>query len=342
MSDEIKEEVKEETGSVKVKTETTAEEQIKDNKETEIVDYDKKVAAVDALINPEENEEEIAEEADKKVAEEKENLEQKEVEDSKKELETTPDDSKSEVLPARLLQAAKRNHLSDEDVKKLGDKAELVLSHLADNSDKVSAKLGELGRKFKETQTSKITKKEEKSTPKKLEVSEDDMDEVKTLKEVVNSLTSQISDLREQSIQKNAATTQAQALELDKKIDGYFDGIFEEHPEFGKTDKLSKTEEIMRKTTWELADDILTGSVINGQQMTVEEALSAAMSIYESKNPSKKKVSRDSLLKEVDKREKQFIQRPSTKNNNPVNQLEKKKGAVKAVNNILKKGQGWD
>lgn len=213
-------------------------------------------------------------------------------------------------LPSRLIQAAKRNHLEPQEILDLGDKADLVLTRLAENSDRVSAELGEIGRKAKVA----LTKPQSKEVKPTLEVveNEDDEPEVKNLKKVVRGLTSKLADIEQRDVERNTALTQREVTERDTKIDGFFDGIEKEFPEFGNTKTLTKAQIALRQSVWATADDIMIGAGVTGQSKTLEESLSDSFSIYESKSP-KQKVSREKLLDEVKQRESQLITRGASK-----------------------------
>ena len=334
MADEVKPEVTEEVI-----------EEVELSSDEAIIDRESEVAAIDAIVNPpveEEKEEKPEEKAAAKVVEdaaEKSTQDDKVEEKSETTVKTEEDISKLN-LPPRLLQAAKRNHLTDQDVLDLGDKAELVLSRFAESSDRVSTELGEIGRKLKEKNALATPKQEAKPATLKVEVKEDDLDEVKELKNVVNALTTQISNLTKQVTTNNVESTKSAEVERDKKIDSFFDSKAAEHVEFGNSKALSAVDLAIRQNIWESADNILIGAQVSGQKISIEEALDAAMSLYENKNPQKKKVSREQVLKEVETREKNLIQRPSSKKSSKVAPKDQRQELVKAVTKVLSKGEG--
>ncbi len=334
MADEVKPEVTEEVI-----------EEVELSSDEAIIDRENEVAAIDAIVNPpdeEEKEEKPEEKAAEKAVEdtvEKPAQADKVKEKSETTIKTEEDISKLN-LPPRLLQAAKRNHLTDQDVLDLGDKAELVLSRFAESSDRVSTELGEIGRKLKEKNALATPKQEAKPATLKVEVKEDDLDEVKELKNVVNALTAQISNLTKQVTTNNVESTKSAEVERDKKIDSFFDSKAAEHVEFGNSKKLSAVDLAIRQNIWESADNILIGAQVSGQKISIEEALDAAMSLYENKNPQKKKVSREQVLKEVEKREKNLIQRPSSKKNSASTVKDPRQESVKAIAKILSRGEG--
>ena len=331
MADEVKPEVTEEVI-----------EEVELSSDEAIIDRGEEVKVIDALINPPAEEEKPEEKAEVKVAEdaaEESTQDDKVKEKSETTIKTEEDISKLN-LPPRLLQAAKRNHLTDQDVLDLGDKAELVLSRFAESSDRVSTELGEIGRKLKEKNALTTPKQEAKPATLKVEVKEDDLDEVKELKNVVNALTNQISNLTKQVTTNNVESTKSAEVERDKKIDSFFDGKAAEHVEFGNSKALSAVDLAIRQNIWESADNILIGAQVSGQKISIEEALDAAMSLYENKNPQKKKVSREQVLKEVETREKNLIQRPSSKKNSAPAAKDTRGELIKAVTKVLSKGEG--
>lgn len=310
MADDVKETSNVTEQDVKL-TDAQALEQIEKEINVEMV------KRVEDIINPPEVEE-IKDEKKDEVKKEKPAEEVKE--DKKEEIVEVKSDSDPEKeekeettkavtglnLPNRLLQAAKRNHVSDEKILELGETAEFVLGKLADASDAVSERLGELGRKAKSE--FKPSKKEDIKIST-LKLPEDfDSEAGKQLQETINALTAKITCLETALQTKERESTLISSEELDKKIDSFFDKV--EYPEFGKTEVLTKAELVMRQNVWEKADDIIAGGKLNGQKVSLDEALEQAMSIYEGKNPRKV---REKLVDEVSKREKQQISRATSK-----------------------------
>jgi hypothetical protein len=307
-----------------------------------IIDRENEVAAIDAIVNPPTIEEKKENKAEEKVVEDTadKSAPAAKVEEKSDTTGKVGEELGKLNLPPRLLQAAKRNHLTDQDVLDLGDKAEKVLTGLAASSDRVSTELGEIGRKLKEKAALTIPKQEAKPATLKVEVKDDDLDEVKELKNVVNSLTTQLSNLTKVVANKNEESTSASEIERDKKIDEFFDNKSAEYTEFGNSKEMSKVALAMRQSVWESADNILIGASVSGQKVSLEEALDAAMSLYENKNPQKKKVTREQVLSEVEKREKNLIQRPSSKKSSKVVTKDQRQELVKAVTKVLSKGEG--
>lgn len=237
-------------------------------------------------------------------------------------------------LPNRLIQAAKRNHVTDEEVLSWGDKAENILTTLANTSDRVSEQLGEIGRKAKVNIVA--PKKEAEATPELTE-SEDDAEEVLALKRAIKAQAEKLTRVEQQLIERDQKSTRSQNQERDKKIDEFFDKV--EYVEFGKAKSLTPTELVMRKTVWESADNIMVGAKVSGVPITLEDAMTQAMSIYEGKNPRKVK---EKLVDEVVKREKQLIHRPRSRKEAqavPTGDAQ----AVAAVNKFFKERgkDGW-
>lgn len=337
MADEVKE--------TKEETLTDPEALVKIEEELN----EKMIADVDAVINPVEKEEvkeekvEVKEEKkEEKPAEITEEVkEEAKEEDSKSTAEGEEKDESTPMvadlkLPNRLLQAAKRNHVSDEEILKYGENAESILNKLADASDAVSERLGVLGRKIRDNV--KPAEKEAVKTAT-LKLPEDfDSEAGKQIMDAVASLTAEIAALKEATAAKEAQSTQMSTVEKDKKIDGIFDKVAESYPEFGKSATLSNAELVMRQNVWANADNIMIGSNANGTSITVDEALEQAMSIYEGKHPTKVK---QKLVDEVTKREKQLISRPTSKKGKEKTE----KGddaAVKVVTEFLNRGKdGW-
>ena len=225
--------------------------------------------------------------------------EKKELDEKVKKPDKPTDSDKKLSLPNRLVQAARRNHLTDEDVLKLGDRAETVLSAMADNLDKVSAELGELGRLRKEAIKKEPEKKEEKI---------EGLDETDPMVQLINkgfAAVHQRIDLVEQQ------RTTTKIIEVDAIVDKFFDGK-KEFPQLGDSTKgLSQFQFGIRKQIFDVADNIFTGSAAKGQPITLNESLELAFSLYEKENGNVVKQVKDDLINKVKQRESQFTSPPS-------------------------------
>lgn len=207
------------------------------------------------------------------------------------------------ALPNRLIQAAYRNHLTDEDISKLGERAESVLSAMADNADKISTELGELGRLRKEAM---LKGKEQKSEPAPKEAPETDSDDDPVIK-LINKGFAQLNQ-RIDAVEHSRATVIA--ADVDKKVDNFFDGKAKDFPQLGNSTTLSQFQFGIRKAIYNVADDIFVGAHSTGKPVTLETALEAAFSMYEKEGNIKKQV-RDEIIKDVKNREMQKTARPS-------------------------------
>ena len=243
----------------------------------------------------EETEDETAEEDDDDGDEELEADKKDGKEDDKKDKEST--------LPDRLIQAARRNYLSDEDIEALGDRAEPILTKMADNANKVSEQLGELGR-LKRQQTLLEVKSTPSTSSKKLKPGEDDEDEIKQIKESHNSLLDEISTLKQQIQIKQTA-------EFDRRIDSFFDGKTKDYEEFGESSKLTATQEMLRKQVFENADNILVGASLKGQNLNVEQALEMSFGLYEKDRV--KKTAKKEVVDKIKKRSKSRVSKPTSR-----------------------------
>ena len=318
-------------------------EKLEEEKHEELVSVVEKTLGLDDEAGGEEKEETVAKETKEELDTEKEAKEVKDI--------STKDDEKSETtkegevkisdlkLPKRLTQAAKRSHISDEEVIALGDKAGMVLGKLADNLDVVSERLGALGRNTK-LSFKPEEKKEAKATTLKLPDEMADTEFGKQLQEYMGVLTEQITNMEQKLSEKNSQSTKVDVAERDAKIDKFFDGVTKEYSEFGNSKALTNAETIMRQNVWEKADDIMVGSQLNGDAMPLDEALQQAISIYEGKNPTKVKAK---LVDEVIKREKNLISRPRSKKSK-VAEKEGRNAAVSAVKAFMQERgkDGWE
>lgn len=354
MSDEEKKEVKdgEQEQDVKQEVEIKPEEESELEKDINDEIDGKLINTVDEIVNPKED----TSDKNKDVADEskKEDVTETDKTDDEVDDESTSkgeEDSKTTKtaekqveelhLPNRLIQAAKRNHIPAEKILSWGDNAENMLLVYADASDKISERLGEIGRNARKYQPEK-KKEDELST---LKVDEDiDSEEVVGLKKYVNQLVSKVSKMEERLTERDKLSTQSFQLERDRKIDSFFDTVNKDFPEFGTSKTLTTAEQVMRQNLWEIADNIMIGSEINGEKIELDDALQQAISIYEGKNPKKKSAkAREKIVDEVKEREKQHIARPRSKKT--INtQKTGDEQAVAAVDKILrdKESQSWE
>ncbi len=350
MPDEIKKEL-EVKPEVEIKPELTVEETAAAEKKIEEEINEKLVENVKKIINP-------PPEDDKDKPKDKPKEDVKDNKSETGEVEDEPTDTKKDVkddsdttktvddkvaalnLPNRLMQAAKRNHLTSQDILDLGDKASSILGRFADSSDRLSAELGELGRKARLLAPKP---KEDKKSTLEIKDNEDDSDEVKELKACLRALTSEVADLRNGNTVRERLLAEQEAKSRDAIVDGFFDKIAKDYPEFGNTKTLTKVQEVLRQSVWCEADDIHTGAKVNRNPISIEDALERAFFQYEGKNPAKK-VSREKLLDEVKEREKQTIHRPSGRRTDAAGGDKGNEAAVAAVNKYLQKtGQrGWN
>lgn len=282
---------------------------------------DKVVAGVENILNPPDEEvvEAVKEEAkvdDKQVESEKEDSEKEVV---KEEDKSTQEEDKAKStdklaelnLPNRVIQAAKRNHLTEDEIVAIAEKSPEVLAKMADTCDAVSERLGKLGQEAKKNQKP-VEKTEGQPTPT---LDPDESGDSKNWAVVQNFMSAQeerIAKLQKQIEAKEEIVAKENVASVTKTIDSFFDAQ-SDFPEFGKSDKLSNAELVMRQNVWEKANDIIVGASTNGEQVTIEDALTQSMSIYEAKSPKGKKVSREQVLSEVKEREKNLISRSRSK-----------------------------
>lgn len=236
-------------------------------------------------------------------------------------------------LPNRLIQAAYRNHLSDEDIVKLGDRAETVLSAMADNSDKVSAELGELGRLRKEALRGKNTEPETKL--KHIEI--EGLDSTDPMVQLINKGFETVNQ-RISAIEQKSATTQA--TEVDMRIDKFFDIKAKQFPQLGDSAALSPFQLGIRKSIYNVADDIFIGAQTTGKPITLNNALEAALSIYEKEDVTKQV--RSKIIEDVKNRETQLTSRPSQRKTEQLNQEPIKAAQDKVRKFWQKKGVNID
>lgn len=231
--------------------------------------------------------------------------------DSDEEAEISDEDEdstqKKENLPSRLIHAAHRNGLSDKDIEELGDKAEKVLTHLADNSDKIARDLGQLGQLKRQQDLVNSKKEDSKPTFKLKEEDFEDNPELLSIAKALNSISSEITTLKSNNRQQVDSN-------VSNKIDKFFDDKSENNPELGQTSKLNFVQSKIREAIIEEAANIRIGSQLSGKEISIDDALEHAFSLYMSDNSSVKKVkTKEDLIKEAKKRAKRKTHRPSSK-----------------------------
>jgi hypothetical protein len=221
----------------------------------------------------------------------------------KKDEKNDKEDDKKSTLSDRLIQAARRNFLSDEDIEALGDRAEAVLTKMADNANKVSEQLGELGR-LKRQKALLDSKSTSDTTSKKLKIGEDYDEEIKGIIESHNNLLDEISTLKQQVQTK-------ETVEFDRRIDSFFDKKIGDYKEFGDSSNLTSTQELLRKDVFEKADNILVGASLKGQNLSVEQALEMSFGLYEKDHV--KESAKKEVVDKVKKRSKSRISKPTSR-----------------------------
>lgn len=226
-------------------------------------------------------------------------------------------------LPNRLLQAARRANMDDNDVLALGERAEQILGHLADNFDKVSQELGELGRLRKEQQQPAQAKPAAGQPPQaKAQAGEepavepDDLfgmsDKTKELLDKkINALEQEVLQLRQKEEERTQVQQRIFQQQIKSTCANFFDTKAESYPELGKQATLNAEQEAKRTAIYDLAENIGLGSKQKGKVVTLEEALAMAFNIYEGQNA--RKSVRKELISEVRNRDGQRISRPTAR-----------------------------
>ena len=220
--------------------------------------------------------------------------------EEKEEVESEPTAKEELTLPKRLIQAGYRGGFTKEDILALGDRAEGVLSKLADHADKISSERGEIGRRRKtEVQTQR------ERPPEKLsfgELDEFENEKFGKVEKFYNALFDEVTTLK-------SAEAKRQQEHIDSTVDGFLDKRTEQYPELGNSKSLTEAGYAVRAQIYDVAENIQIGSQAKGWPVSLEIALEQAFSIYEGKNV--KETIRTKLVDEADKRKKQFTSRPS-------------------------------
>jgi len=233
------------------------------------------------------------------------------------------------ALPNRLIQAGYRHGLSDDDIINLGDRAEPVLSKMADNADKVSTQLGELGRLKKDFA-------EKKEPPEKFTYGEADQDELYQQDERFDKTAAAINKLQAEVASIKEMSTKREADAFDATIDSFLDNKVTDFPELGQSASLAPEQQQHRKQIALAAQQIQVGAQMLGTPTTLTTALEQAFSIYESQNI--KRVLKTKLVKNVEGREKQLTARPSHRRTEEYFKSPRKRAEAKYKEAALAKG----
>lgn len=321
----------------KTQKELTETEQILANAtpdERKEIEAEKKQAKLDAEAKSEKPDDKVVDDENKVVSDSgvKEDLDSKKVEDDK--TSTKLDEMN---LPGRLLQAASRNHLTDEEIISLGDRAVPVLSKLADTLDGASQALGEAGRKYRELLKSKgVNKEDKKSTPITFTPEEIEQNPVLSkVQKILEENQQEIVNLRTSLQNKEVDSSKITAAQQKVQIDKFFDDVSEVFTELGTSQNLTQAQKVLRDCILDDADNIMIGATLNGDEKSLDEALGMALSIYEGKNPKKVEKIRQNIVDDVIKREGQHINRPSGKKSTSNLQTDHEK-AVAAAAKVLR------
>ncbi len=304
---------------------TTAQETVEEAEAQE--------AAETTERSPRTSDEGLNEDGTLKIEEEEEPEDELE-DESEDELEDEPEeksegaesDEEKTSLPNRLVQAAYRNGLSDEDILLLGDSADKVLSKMADNTDKISTQLGELGR------LQRLSVKEPAPADSGLlkfkdaleSESEDGDDRFKQIEKSHNALLNRLATVEQTNRQRASGY-------MTSTVDGFLDGKVKDYSELGDSKNLTDAALATRRGIAENAGNIILGAQQSGKQVSLPEALEMAFSIYEGGNA--KTTIRANLVKEAEKRSKQITSRPSRRKT----EVKFSSGREKAMDSYRKK-----
>ncbi len=224
-------------------------------------------------------------------------------------------------LPPRLMHAAHRAGLTDDQVAALGDNAEGVLSRLADSYDAVSRDFGSRGKPTftaEELETVKRTgappaAKDELGADLLVELDPDvyGAEMVGTMKEKflprLNALTAEVRQLRQAEYNRRAAQLTQEANEFFESVKADYGELFGEGP-IGKLEPGTPQHDA-RLRVYKEADIIANGAVATGRPMTVREALDRAVSIVT--RDQALETARGQIARDVQKRARQVTQKPT-------------------------------
>lgn len=222
------------------------------------------------------------------------------------ELESLDEDSDSEPIPERLVDAGKAAGLTDEKIVTLAEDFPDVLESLAQMHEaafrlKEETKAPEAEKKSEDEQPISHFDMSDLGTPEKVNQA------LTTLAAQHNKLVDTIESLRGKAAgyDKEMAERQAQIQrDYDDAIDSYFDKVAANLPELGNSDKLNQRELKKRQEIFNIAD-ALEGPL----KQRLDKAVKAFEGMYGK--------AEQTLRKKLDKNKRRFSPRPSGKKTNP-------------------------
>ena len=231
-------------------------------------------------------------------------------------------------LSPRLQQAARRAKLSEQDLEKLGDKAEGFLENLAEAQDTVSAELGRIGREARQQQVPGYGAQvpSPPATPGQqgdplaenlaLELDADTFGE-DLISKLSSPVAKYVNTLRDRLIRIERKLQEADAARIVTEVDGFFGELAkDEHYASmfgdGKTgDMVGSKEHKARMEVLQEADVMAAGAYQRGWTMSPREALDRALSHVTREDHEM--AAKETVRKKAQSRSRQVINRPTNR-----------------------------
>ena len=231
-------------------------------------------------------------------------------------------------LSPRLQQAARRAKLSEQDLEKLGDKAEGFLENLAEAQDTVSAELGRIGREARQQQVPGYGAQvpSPPATPGQqgdplaenlaLELDADTFGE-DLISKLSSPVAKYVNTLRDRLIRIERKLQEADAAKIVTEVDGFFGELAkDEHYASmfgdGKTgDMVGSKEHKARMEVLQEADVMAAGAYQRGWTMSPREALDRALSHVTREDHEM--AAKETVRKKAQSRSRQVINRPTSR-----------------------------
>jgi hypothetical protein len=257
-----------------------------------------------------------------------------EVETTKGKVET-PTPTVIESLPPKLVQAAYRSGLSQEDITALGDKAEPILSKLAGKIDQASAELGELGHRIKLQMAAQQPAVQPQSLPQ-LGLTPEELEMYPQLQKfipVMDALANQQQQVQQKMTVLEGAIAENEkrnAADFSNSIEDMFDGAAKTFPQLGDSEKLTFEQKSLRASLFDRADSEMVGANAKGIPMSWDEAVENA--VYAGLGHTAVQTARQQIIDEVKTRSSQILSRGTKRKTQPYYEDEDKKLLEKVSN----------
>lgn len=216
-------------------------------------------------------------------------------------------DAEPPLLDHRLMHAAERMGLSEDDLTALGDKADGVLEKFADSLDEVSARFAELGRAGMATPQTAQDYGQGRTTAPAMGApgtedvpfqfaaeALDDLGEeyAKPIREqVLNPVAEVVNTLRAEMQQVSAWMGEQERRRAREVVDSFFTGVAERYGDaYGLPGQRTARQERAYREAVGLADQLLQGARLSGRTMSEDQALEDAVYLHQRPGENERRV----------------------------------------------------